>query len=176
MFTLDEFKHAAQALLSTKLKAEDMFCTMTMLENASLAVAEAYLKSEKLTNGELNEKSNIELLADTDAASHSSNNSDAATIPIQLKEVLQNFVQHVFVASQAPGKTYDKVRHIGIRHTSTKVMGETVKATERHALNTIKSQTKKKYEVIWKSREAISEIFPSETVAADEPPVRQAMP
>ena len=55
VFTIDEFKHEAQGLLSTKLKSEDMFCTMITLENASVAVAEAYLESEKLTNKEFNE-------------------------------------------------------------------------------------------------------------------------
>ena len=50
-----------------------MFCAMTKLENTSLAVAEAYLESEKLTNKEFSETSNVELLADAEAASQSSN-------------------------------------------------------------------------------------------------------
>ena len=91
MFTLDEFKHAAQALLSTKLKSEDMLCTMTTLEDAFFAVAEAYLKSEKLTDNEFDETSNIELLGEEDAEPQSSNQGDTDTIPISLKEVLQNF-------------------------------------------------------------------------------------
>ena len=72
-------------------------------------------------------------------------------ILIQLKEVLQNFVLHLFIASQAPGKIYKKVSFLGPRHSSTKVVAETVKTTERHALNAIKSPSKKKDEVLWKA-------------------------
>ena len=50
VFTLHNFKHAAQALLSTMLKSEDMFCAMTTPENASLAAVKVYLKSKKMTN------------------------------------------------------------------------------------------------------------------------------
>ena len=149
MFTLNEFKHAAQALLSTKLKSEDMFCTMTTLKNTSLVVAEAYLKSEKLTNEEFNDTSNVKILAEADAESQASNPEDTETIPILLKEILQNFTLHLFLASQAPGKIYENVSHLGPRLSSTKVMAKTVKATECHALNTIKSPVKKD-EVIWK--------------------------
>ena len=128
-----------------------MFCNMTTLENAPLAVAEAFLKFEKLTNKEFNETSNIELLGEADKESQSSNQGGAETGPILLTEVLQNFILHLFIASQAAGKVYDKVSHLGPRHSSTKVMAETVKEAERHTLNTVKSPVKRKNEVIWKS-------------------------
>ena len=67
-FILDGFKNATQALLSTKLTPEEIICAMTTLENASLVVAVANLKSEILTNGKFNEKTTIELIADMDAA------------------------------------------------------------------------------------------------------------
>ena len=73
---------------------------MTTLENASLAVAEAYLKSEKLTDNEFDETSNIELLAEADAEPQLSNQGNTETIPISLKEILQNFTLHLFIASQ----------------------------------------------------------------------------
>ena len=168
VFRLDEFKHAAQALLATKLEATDMFCSMTSLETASRAVA--YLNSEKLTRNEFNVNSNIELATEADDASQASNQRDDDTAPLQLAELLQNFVMHLFIASQTANKVYDKISHLGPRNSSTKVMAETVKAAERHTLNTVRTPVKKKDEVIWRAEHN------SERPAARYVPAKQSPP
>ena len=46
-----EMREATKNFLKTTLDDRDMFCSMTSLEIAAKAVAEAYVKSDELTNG-----------------------------------------------------------------------------------------------------------------------------
>lgn len=58
-FQTTEFRHAAKAVLNTKLTASNIFCGMTALENTSRAVAEAYIKNNKLTKGDFHENTEL---------------------------------------------------------------------------------------------------------------------
>ena len=49
---MTELRQASESLLNTELDEEDIFCSMTSFEAAIVAVSEAYLKNELVTNGE----------------------------------------------------------------------------------------------------------------------------
>lgn len=187
-FKVTEFRHAAQALLGTKLRQENMFCGMTALENASRAVAEAYLKNDALTHGDFGERTILPATIPVPPPQPSTSTPPAvvpqAASPTTLLNVLQNFVMHLFLASQTANKVYDKLANYGPRNSSTKFMAETVKTVEKYKLLTSTKKPANTNEVIWQVRRTPPPLQPQpivtelrnagahSTVDNNRPPIR----
>ena len=126
---------------------------MAKLENMSRAIVEAYLKNDLLTKGEFSEKTELKLTVSTQNTEESASTATASVSPqpLYLLDVMQNFILHIFVASQVNNKIYDKLNSIGPRKTSTRFMAETVKTTERYSLNSHKKPTPRRDDAIWKA-------------------------
>lgn len=100
-FQTTEFRHAAKAVLNTKLTASNIFCGMTALENTSRAVAEAYIKNNKLTKGDFHENtelpSTVPPTNPTSTATAGPSTTASATAAVQaqrrikLVDLLQNY-------------------------------------------------------------------------------------
>lgn len=137
-FKFTDFKHAAQALLATKLIKQDMFVSMTNLEMSSGAAAEAYVNNEALTKGRFDAKSLIpnSIPPPGSPASDASDDDGAPQIdPLFLIDVIQNYTIHLFAATQADNKIYEQIANCGPELSSTRIMGKVVRATKKHKIS-----------------------------------------
>ena len=181
---ITELREASKNLLDTRIDDQDIFCSMTSLETATRAVAEAYLRTDKLTQGAIGEKTRVTLektppnFTTTEAQTAStisarppppttsppttpppatrSPPASATTTPsVLLADILQNFAMHMFISSQIHHKVYEKVVEIGPYTPSTELMGEVVSEIARHkALNKTTSKSRVDEETVWKTSQS----------------------
>ena len=131
-----DFKHAAQALMNIKLPRKNITCEITASESFSKAGVETYLKSESIIKEKFNENSQIPVppINQTESSTSSGKTCGSSTqtdeTQTPLADLLQNFVLHLFAATQNLNKIYERVSEVGPETSSTGFMSETVKAQE----------------------------------------------
>ena len=145
-FVVTEFRNAAHTLNDIKLNTADSFCSMTAMEAASRAVVESYLAYMPLTKEEIDVNTKVPVYeteenrrrAMVNAEDESGDDEDdeirVRPPPLELCNLLQNFLLHYVLGLQLGGKLYSKMAGLGPRLTSTKLMSETVKTIERQKL------------------------------------------
>ena len=152
-FGVTDLRQAAKMFMETLLTEKNIFCDMTQLETTARAVAEAYLSSELITEGEFDAQTRIPLKTEGQAAtttSTPSGSSPARRTGVTLLALLHNFAMHFIVSSQAHNKVYDKLVTFGPRKPSTSFMAETVKLAERRKLLTKPRTRTEVKEQVWK--------------------------
>ena len=120
-FRRTEFRHAAFNLLNLKIAEPSFFCGMTRLENATRAIAEAYINRECMSDLSINLETNLNLGVDAD-------------IEISCQNMIQNFLMQYILATQLDSKVYDKIAKITPDVSSTTFMSKTVQIAEKDKL------------------------------------------
>lgn len=144
-FTTSEFRHAARAVLNSKIEYPTLFCGMTRMENQSRAVVEAYL------NG--NENNRVGVSPSTTL----NDDDDENDGHLALIDVLQNFLMHLITSTQLQSNVYDKIAPITAADASTRFMSRAVEAAERQKMSDGNRYPRKRdnnsNDVIWEVRE-----------------------
>ena len=163
-FKTTELRHAAKTYFDVQLTPDNIFCGMTMLENASTAMVETYLRNESITGNIFGLYTKIPPTptpapAPATATSTTSSGSTPTPTPAQpplvqvsLANLLTNFAMHIAISSQLKEKVYESVAGMGPTEISTHLMSETVKVVEKYKL---KNQARKTNisEAIWTAGE-----------------------
>ena len=165
--TAQEFRHAAQRFLETKIDDNYVFYGMTQLQTAARAVTEAYLSNNKLTKDDFDETSVIskpnrnqsttESAPSTSGGGGETSGSQAATTTfvssgIKVKEMLQNFLMHLVVGTQTHHRVYEKLAKMGPHDSSNCFMAEIIAADNKYkTLHLPKKTNTQPEEFIWKT-------------------------
>lgn len=142
-FRRTEFRHAAFNLMNLKVNETSLFCGMTRLENATRAITEAYLNRESMRNLPMDIDSSVDLGDDSD-------------VEITCQDLLQNFLMHMFLATQVDSKVYDKLSDLTPDVSSTKFMSKTVQLAEKQRL--LKLEGKKSKEAKTESSDVLYKV------------------
>jgi len=138
-FQLTDFRHAARTMLALKITNGNIFCNMIKLENATRAVAEAYVRNTALTKGDFDEYSEVTTppLAAVSLLT-SPTVTTASPTPVtqrhKLVDVVQNIFMQLFLAAHTDDVVYDKLANHGPRNASTELMSDTVRTVEQFKL------------------------------------------
>lgn len=169
-FKVTDFRHAATAYLETKVESKNVFVSLTALEIASKASAEAYLRFEPLNKGRFNDESYVH--EDEPPAEDEDEEDEPGIGPITLVNLLQNYSMHLMLGHFIHPRIYEKfLASLGPDIPSTSLMAETVKQVERHKLTAAPKTQVVKEETIWRAQN-----HPAQSSRPPTPSISKAPP